>query len=75
MVERTPGTRSFSVALRHWVVERTFSWISRNRRMSKDYERKVQISETLIQVAIVRLLLVRLGRKSEPVPTHKERAT
>ena len=38
------------------VVERTFSWISRNRRMSKDYERKVQTSETLIQVAMIRLL-------------------
>lgn len=43
------------------VVERTFSGISRNRRMSKDYERKVQTSETLIQVAMIRLLLARLG--------------
>jgi putative transposase len=74
VVERTPGTRGFSVVPRRWVVERTFSWISRNRRLSKDYERKVQTSETLIQVAMIRLLLTRLGRKSEPVPTHKERA-
>lgn len=74
VVERTPGTRGFSVVPRRWVVERTFSWISRNRRLSKDYERKVQTSETLIQVAMIRLLLARLGRKSEPVPTHKERA-
>lgn len=44
------------------VVERTFSWISRNRWMSKDYERKVQTSETFIQVAMVRLLLTRAGR-------------
>lgn len=48
VVERTPGTRGFSVVPRRWVVERTLSWISRNRRMSKDYERKVQTSETLI---------------------------
>ena len=43
---------------------RTFSpiTISRNRRMSKDYERKVQTSETLIEVAMIRLLVVRLGR-------------
>jgi putative transposase len=74
VVERTPGTRGWSRVPRRWVVERTFSWISRNRRLSKDYERKVQTSETLIQVAMIRLLLTRLGRKSEPVPTHKERA-
>jgi len=61
VVERAPGTRGFSIVLRRWVVERTFSWISRNRRMSKDYERKVQTSETLIQVAMIRLLLARLG--------------
>ncbi len=74
VVERTPGIRGFSVVPRRWVVERTFSWISRNRRMSKDYERKVQTSETLIQVAMIRLLLARMGRKNEPISTYKERA-
>lgn len=62
MVERAPGTRGFSVLPKRWVVERTFGWLSRNRRVSKDYERKVQTSETLIQVAMVRLLLTRVGR-------------
>ena len=62
VVERAPGQRGFSIQPRRWVVERTFSWISRNRRMSKDYERKVQTSETLLQVAMVRLLVARLGR-------------
>jgi putative transposase len=37
--------------------------------MSKDYERKVQTSETVIQVAMIQLLLARLARKNEPVPT------
>jgi transposase len=47
VVERAPGTRGFSVVPRRWVVERTFSWISRNRRrISKGYERKAQMSET-----------------------------
>ena len=64
VVERTPGTRGFSVLPRRWVVERSLSWISRNRRLSKDYERKVQTSETLIQVAMIRLLVARLGRSS-----------
>ena len=74
VVERAPGTRGFSVVPRRWVVEHTFSWISRNRRMSKDYERKVQTSETLIQVAMIRLLVTRLARKNEPVPNHPIRA-
>ncbi len=62
IVEREPGTRGFQVQPRRWVVERTFAWLSRNRRMSKDYERKVQTSETLIEVAMIRLLLARLKR-------------
>jgi transposase len=63
VVERDPGMRGFSIQPRRWVVERTFGWLSRNRRLSKDYERKVQTSETLIQVAMIRLLLARLGRR------------
>src|SRR5690348_15366123 len=63
VVERTPGSRGFSIQPRRWVVERSFSWLSRSRRLSKDYERKVQTSETLIQVAMIRLLLARLHRK------------
>jgi len=62
VVERTPGVRGFTILPKRWIVERTFGWLSRNRRMSKDYERKVQTSETLIEVAMIRLLVVRLGR-------------
>ncbi len=42
--------------------ERTFGWISREPENEKDYERKAQTSETLIQVAMIRLLLARLAR-------------
>jgi putative transposase len=63
VVQRAPGVRGFAVQPKRWVVERTFSWLSRNRRMSKDYERKVQTSETLIEVAMIRLLLARQGRR------------
>jgi putative transposase len=62
VVDRTPGVRGFSVQPKRWVVERTFGWLSRNRRMSKDFERKVQTSETLIELALIRLLLRRLAR-------------
>ena len=37
-------------------------WLIRNRRLSKDYERKVQSSETIIEVAMIRLMLRRLAR-------------
>jgi len=53
----------FEVIPKRWIVERTISWIGRNRRMSKDYERKVQTSETLIELAMIRLILRRLARQ------------
>jgi putative transposase len=62
VVERQPGTRGFSVQPRRWVVERSFAWLLRNRRLTKDCERKVQTSETLIEFAAIRLLLRRLAR-------------
>lgn len=64
VVERTLGSRGFTVQPRRWVVERTYGWLSRNRRMSRDYERKVQTSETLIEVAMIRLLVARRGRQA-----------
>lgn len=65
VVKRTPGVRGWSREPRRWIIERTFSWLSRNRRMSKDYERKVQTSETLIEVVMIRLLVARLGRRRQ----------
>ena len=44
-----------------WIVERTFAWLARNRRLSKDYELKVQISEAFIDLAAIRLMLKRLA--------------
>ena len=48
-----------------WVIERTLAWTDRCRRFSKDYERKVQTSEYLIQIAMTRLMLKRLARSGE----------
>ena len=54
--------RGFTVLPRRWVVERTFAWISHNRRMSKDYERLAATSEAFIYVAMTRLMVRRLAR-------------
>ena len=62
IVKRSGGSCGFEVLPRRWVVERTFSWLGRHRRLSKDYERKVQTSETFIQVAMIRLILTRLAK-------------
>lgn len=53
--------RGFIVLPRRWVVERTFAWISQNRRMSKDYERLAATSEAFIYVAMTRLMVRRLA--------------
>jgi putative transposase len=47
---------------KRWIVERTFSWLSQNRRMSKDYERLPESSEAFIYVAMSRLMARRLAR-------------
>jgi putative transposase len=54
--------RGFEVLPRRWVVERTFSWLSQNRRMSKDYERLCATAEAFVYVAMARLMVRRLAR-------------
>lgn len=54
------GQRAFKVTGLTWIVERSFAWLGRNRRMSKDYEYMVQTSETMIDLATIRLMLNRL---------------
>jgi putative transposase len=64
VVKRAPGARGWSQQPKRWIVERTFAWLLRSRRLVVDYERKVQTSETLIEVAMIRLLVARLGRRT-----------
>ena len=59
--EKLLPPKGFKVLPRRWVVERTFAWLGRNRRMSKDYERLCQTSEALIHVAMTRLMVKRLA--------------
>ena len=52
---------AFKIVGLNWIVERTFGWLGRHRRLSKDYEFKVQTSETLIEIAAIRTMLNRLA--------------
>jgi putative transposase len=54
--------RGFQVLPRRWVVERSFAWISHNRRMSKDYERLCASGEAFVYAAMSRLMVRRLAR-------------
>jgi hypothetical protein len=55
------GQRAFKIARLTWIVERTFAWLGRNRRLSKDYEYRVQTSETMLEIAATRLMLNRIA--------------
>ncbi|NEO45989.1 MAG: transposase [Moorea sp. SIO4A3] len=52
--------RSFEIQPRRWVVERTFAWDRRQRRLSKDYERLPEVSESVVYIAMIPLMLNRL---------------
>jgi len=67
IVKRTDDQRGFVVLPRRWVVERTFGWLNKWRRLSKDYEVLPQTSEAMIQVAMITLMVRRLSRPPRAV--------
>jgi len=66
IVEKPLGG-GFQVLPRRWVVERTFAWLGKFRRLSKDYEALPQSEETWIYLAMSDLMLARLGAAAESV--------
>jgi putative transposase len=60
VVSRPAGSEGFVKLPQRWVVERTFAWLNRSRRLGKDYERRPESSEAMIQVSMVNLMLRRL---------------
>jgi putative transposase len=64
IIKPMPHVQGFVVRPWCWMVERTLGWLGRQRRLSKDYERKLQTSETLLKLAMIRLMLRRLARSA-----------
>jgi putative transposase len=61
IVKRSDSTPGFVVQAKRWIVERTFRWLSRERRLTRDYERKEESSESFVYVGMIRLMLRRLA--------------
>ncbi|WP_425438491.1 IS5 family transposase [Rhodospira trueperi] len=63
IVKRTDDMKGFVVLPRRWVVERTFSWFGRNRRLAKDYENLADTLAAFVSIASIQLALRRLARQ------------
>lgn len=61
IVRRCDDVKGFQILPHRWVVERTFGWLGRYRRLSKDYEELTETSETMIYLAMINLMTRRLG--------------
>jgi putative transposase len=61
IVTRPEGTKGFQVLPRRLVVERTFAWLGRSRRLSKDYEGRPETHEAWVLIAMTHLMLKRLA--------------
>jgi len=61
VVKRSDRAAGFVVLPKRWIVERTFAWLGRSRRLSKDYEALPETSETWIYVAMLHRMLKRLA--------------
>ena len=62
IVKRPKGVKGFQVLPRRWVVERTFAWLCKFRRLSKDYEALTETSEAWVYAAMVHVTARRLAR-------------
>jgi putative transposase len=60
--EPPPAPAGFRVLPRRWVVERTFAWLGRHRRLSQDYEALPATEEAWIYLAMIKLMTARLAR-------------
>ncbi len=64
IVERSPAAVGFEVLPKRWIVERTFAWLSRFRRLARDFERYARTVAAFIHLAMIRIMLKRLVARS-----------
>jgi len=62
IVKRSDNNKGFKVLPKRSIVERTFGWLSKHRRLSKDYETKTESSESMIYIAMIRLMVARISK-------------
>ena len=62
IVKRSDAAKGFTVLPRRWVVERTFAWLNRNRRLAKDFEATITSAQAWLYIASVQLITRRLAR-------------
>lgn len=72
IVRRPKGAKGFVLLPKRWVVERTFGWLMRSRRLGRDHERRTDSSATMVQLASIRRMLNRL-RPDDRYPPFKYR--
>lgn len=63
IVKRCDDVKGFAVLPKRWIVERTFAWLGRYRRLSKDYEQLTKNSEAMALIAMINLMSKRLARR------------
>jgi putative transposase len=73
VIGRPEGSVGFVKLPRRWVVERTFAWLGRYRRHSRDYERRTASSEAMIQISMIHRMLRRLRPGPKPQRFHYRR--
>ena len=64
IVRRCDQTKGFKILPKRWIVERTFGWLYKSRRLCRDYEVRLDHSEAMIRICMIRLMLKRLAKAS-----------
>ena len=62
IVKRSDTSKGFVVLPKRWIVERTFGWLGRCRRLAKDYENRTRTAAAFLILALIRLMLRRIVR-------------
>lgn len=62
IIKRPPQASGFVLLPKRWIVERTFAWLTRHRRLARDFEKLPETSEAFIYLALIRIMLKRLAR-------------